>query len=314
MAMNIITLTDAATGATARIAPELGFNCFSFVASTAQGPRETLWAAADFTVGTARPSGSGIPLMFPFAGRIRGTSFQFQGRDFPLEAGDGQGNAIHGFVMGRPWRVTEVKGDRVVGQFQAGIDEPAILKHWPADFRITADYHLAHHTLSGEYTIENVGDALLPFAFGTHAYFRVPLGGKDAEQCRVQVPVRTEWELNKLLPTGKSHPSALAEALSQGMEVSKMRMDHVFSGIQFENHRATTSVHDPQSGHTLSQSFDDQFVACVVYNPPHREAVCVEPYTTIPDPFSLQAQGIDPHLQTLRPGQTFRTRIDLCFA
>jgi aldose 1-epimerase len=48
-----------------------------------------------------------------------------------------------------------------------------------------------------------------------------------------------------------------------------------------------------------------------VYNPPHREAVCIEPYTTIPDAFTLAERGIEPHLKVLAPGKTFRTRIEI---
>src|SRR5207302_10517553 len=105
-------------------------------------------------------------LLLPFAGRIRGTSFQFEGRQFALEAGDGQGNALHGFVLNRPWRVTQQAGNRAIGQFQASVDDASILKRWPADFRMTADYQLSGNTLVAAYTIENPDTKPLPFGFG----------------------------------------------------------------------------------------------------------------------------------------------------
>jgi len=45
----------------------------------------------------------------------------------------------------------------------------------------------------------------------------------------------------------------------------------------------------------------------VVYNPPHREAFCIEPYTCVPDPFALEARG----LRVLAPGEQFQARIDI---
>ena len=93
--------------------------------------------------------------------------------------------------------------------------------------------------------------------------------------------------------------------------MSGLKLDHVFGGLKFENHRCTATVYDPHSKHTLAMTFLDQFTTCVVYNPPHREAVCIEPYTTAPDAFTLRERGIDPHLQILAPGQSFRTRIDI---
>ena len=311
MALKIVTITDAVSGSCAKILPGVGFNCYSFSVPTPSGPFETLWSAADLTDGTARPTGSGIPLMFPFAGRIRGTSFRFREKDYELEAGDGQGNAIHGFVFNRPWRVTEQAPDRVVGQFQASLDDASLLARWPADFRITAQYQISAGTLASEFLIENPGQTPLPFGFGTHGYFRVPLGGDSADECRITVPVSTDWELQSLLPTGRTGPSPLCEQLSRGMRFGQMKLDNVFGGLQITDHRLATVIHDPASGRKLSQTFDEQFTACVVYNPPHRQAVCMEPYTTLPDPFRLLDKGIDPHLKVLAPGESFRTRIDL---
>lgn len=311
MALETLTISDATNGARAKILPGIGFNCYSFEAATSGGPLELLWTAPDFLAGTGRPSGSGIPLLFPFAGRLRGTSFRFKGRTYHLEAGDGQGNAIHGFVLNRPWRVTHHAGNRATAQFQGSVDDAKLLEHWPADFRITADYQVAGNSLITDYTIENPDSKPLPFGFGTHAYFRIPLGGADGAQCRVTVPVEHSWELEGLLPTGrKTSPKVVAE-LSHGMAAGTMKLDHVFSGLKFDNHRCSTTIHDPDSKSTMTQTFDDQFVSCVVYNPPHREALCMEPYTTIPDPFTLGEKEIETNLRILAPGQTFRTRIEI---
>jgi aldose 1-epimerase len=310
MALEIVEITDPG-GARAKILPGIGFNCYSFEAPTTAGPLEVLWSAPDFTTGSGRPSGSGIPLMFPFAGRIRGTSFRFEGREYTLEAGDGLGNAIHGFVIGRPWRVTQRSANRVEGQFQASLDDPSLLKHWPADFRISVSYQVTGNKLVSEIAIDNPDSRPLPFGFGTHPYFRVPLGGVSGADCRVRVGVDTSWDLEGLLPTGKKSSPAVVAELSRGMPMSAMKLDHVFGGLKFDNHRLATTVHDPHSKHTMTMTFDDQFTACVVYNPPQREAVCIEPYTTVPDPFNLREQGIDPNLRVLAPGLSFRTRIEI---
>jgi aldose 1-epimerase len=312
MSLETITIADAASGTRAKVLPGLGFNCYGFsVATPGGGHLETLWSAPDFTDGTSKPTRNGIPLLFPFAGRIRGTSFRFGGKEFPLDEGDEQGNAIHGFVFNRPWRVIEHQPDRVSGQFHASRDDESLLAHWPADFRITATYQVAGNTLACDYLIENPDDKPLPFGFGTHPYFRVPLGGKSADDCRVTIPVSTVWELASLLPTGKHEPSPIAAQLAAGMKVGEMKLDTVLGGITFHDHRAPTSIADPSSGRTIVQTFDDQFTTCVVFNPPHRQAVCIEPYTTVPDPFTLAEQGIDPSLRLLPPGGTFRTRIEL---
>ena len=108
MESEIVTITDAASGATAQILVSLGLQLFQLAASAFDdGPREMIWAHPDFAGGNERPSGSGVPLLFPFPGRIAGARYSFGGREYQLEPGDNFGNAIHGFVHKRPWRVVE---------------------------------------------------------------------------------------------------------------------------------------------------------------------------------------------------------------
>src|SRR5438874_12242144 len=104
MSSQIAEIVDRKTGTRARVLVSLGFNCFSWRPVLNDGPREMLWTDAGFEAGDKRPSGSGIPILFPFPGRISGAAIQFEGREYQLEPGDAFGNAIHGFVFNRPWR------------------------------------------------------------------------------------------------------------------------------------------------------------------------------------------------------------------
>jgi aldose 1-epimerase len=312
MPHEIVTITEPNTGATAQVAPSLGFNCFSFRAAPAGEPVEVLWADPEFSSGHAKPTRTGIPILFPFPGRIRGGSYEFQGRRYELEIADERGNAIHGFVLRRPWRVIEHTGSRVVGQFQASVDDPSILEHWPADFRITVSYQLQGNTLASEIVVENPDQRPLPFGLGTHGYFRVPLGGHGAaDDCRITVPVSTNWELVNLLPTGREAPSEAAARVAKGVAFGETQLDDVFGGLKFAGGLCQSTVYDPHNKRTLTVAFDEQFPICVVFNPPTREAICIEPYTTAPDAFNLQAAGVDPHLRVLAPGETFRGRVTM---
>ncbi len=310
--LETITLHEATTGATAKILPARGFNCYSYQAILDGAPVEALWAADDFASGQGKASHSGIPILFPFPGRLRGTGFTFQGRTFPLASGDGQGNAIHGFVIDRTWRVVDQTETRVVGEFQASVDEPGVLEHWPSDFRIAVVYELIGHALICDVRIDNTGAAPLPFGFGTHPYFRIPLetGGR-ADECRVTVPATEYWELEKLLPTGRKLPATGRYGLSAGMRFADTQLDDVFTHLSYVAGRATATILDPACGRRLEMSFDDQFRECVVYNPPHRQAICIEPYTCVPDTYALEEAGADTGLRVLNPGESFDTRIDI---
>ena len=205
--MSLITLTDPATGSAARIAPSLGFNCFEFTARVRDWTIRVLEADPAFADGSLRPSGHGIPILFPFPNRIRDARFSWNGREFaiPSETGrhDKMGNAIHGFCLDRPWRVTS-RGDRfAVGQFQLSIDAPERRELWPADFLIEVRYEVRGSALRCDIRIENPDSIPLPWGFGTHPYFHVPLDEcSRLASCLIEVPANQEWVLQDCLPTG----------------------------------------------------------------------------------------------------------------
>ena len=308
--LNIVTLTDAASGSTASIAPALGFNCFEFKTQAAGDVVDVLWSHPNFTSGGERPSGSGIPLLFPFAGRIQGIQFHYEGRDYPLEPGDAHGNAIHGFVMQRPWRVVEQSAARVTGEFHASQDDPTLLDRWPCDFRIRVSYALRDGDLISMLRVDNPADRPLPFALATHAYFRLPVGpGGTAAESIITVPVRAQWELADLRPTGKLLGLGPLEKLPDGMRLGDAVLDNVLTGLKFDDGRCTTRIENPAGRRTLVQAFDESFRHAVVYTPPHREAICIEPYTSLPEPLRLEQQGIQTGFRRLPPGENFETAI-----
>lgn len=307
-----VTLHDEASNTRARIVPALGFNCYSFEAVVDGQPCELLWSAADLLLGTQKPSRSGIPILFPFAGRIRGTAFEFENDRYSLPVGDDFGNAIHGFVFNRPWRILEARPNRAVGEFQASIDDPSLLSHWPADFCIRASYRVAPNALRIDFEINNPDNRALPFWFGTHPYFRLPLvAGGDARACRITVPAARYWELADLLPTGKVLEVTDHRDLRDGMPFDDWKIDDILSELEFAGDRCQARIEDPAAARSMTITFGREFNDCVVFTPPHREAVCIEPYTSVSNAFELEAKGIKTGMKLLAAGETFRAWIEI---
>jgi len=307
-----VSITDPASGASARILVSLGFNCFSWRPMLPAGPREMLWAHQDFASGNEQPSGSGIPLLFPFPGRIGNARFTFGGREYFLEPADGSGNAIHGFAYNRPWRVIEHSVNRVSGEFHASRDDQAVLTRWPGDFRIRATYTIDGAKLTLQIECENTGTGSLPYGLGTHAYFRVPLSdGADPEMTKVTVPATKVWEARDQLPTGRLLPAEGNFDLSSAQPLAGRSFDTYLTHLQpSKTGIVETILADPGSGRKLVQTFTHDFTQCVVYTPVHREAICLEPYTCVPDPFRLAAEGHETGLRILPPGERFITTIE----
>jgi aldose 1-epimerase len=310
----VITLTDGSHGSEARILAGYGFNCFRFRVEQEGHPIELLWSEPDFERGDKRASGSGIPLLFPYPGRLRGQTLTWNSQTYPLEGDDHRGNAIHGFVLTRPWRVLEQSSTRVVGQFHASRDDARLLACWPADFRITATYELAGNTLRSSLVVENPDDKPLPCGLGTHPYFRLPLGGASADECRVRLPMRRRWELADMLPTGRTSQIEPIEQFRAGLRFGEMSFDDVFGDLECESHWCTVRVIDPHSGSRLAVQFNDTYRECVVFTPSHRQAVCIEPYTCVPNAPELQARGVDAGLRVLQPGEQFTAEMILRFS
>jgi aldose 1-epimerase len=310
--MPVLTITDRHSGSTARIAPELGFNCFEFRAMVAGQPVDVLDAMPGFDEGGQKASGSGIPILFPFPNRIRAGKFSWKGRDFSLPTTDKFGNAIHGLCLDRPWRVIEHKDDLVTGQFQLSVDAPDRLHLWPTDFLIEVDYEIVHNRLRANFRIGNPSNQSLPWGLGTHPYFKLPLGANSrVDDCLVEVPAARRWELIDCLPTGKLLELEESNDLRDGEYVSVLKLDDVYTSIDCDGPQFDCTVMDERAGLQVVQTCPPIFREIVAFTPPSRAAVCIEPYTCPTDAINLTAQGIDCGWRTLGPGSEFHTWIDI---
>lgn len=313
MPLDVATLVDPTTGATARVLPAIGFNCFSFQPLLDGELVEVLWSEDTFASGEGRSTRSGIPILFPFPGRLSGTTLRFGDRAVPLVIDPKQGCAIHGFVHNRPWRVLESRPSSVTGEFHAAIDDAKLLDLWPTDFRIRVCYELHDGKLESTLTVDNPSNQPMPFGLGTHEYFRVPLAADSAgrDACRIFAPARRYWELEKMFPTGKTLPAEGPRSLSTGMAYGETHLDDVFTDLAATGGRVICHVDDPTNRRRMVMEFDDSFRECVAFNPPHREAICLEPYTCAPDAYALSERGIDAGLRVLRPGESFQARVEI---
>lgn len=310
--MSIVTLTDSQTGSTARIAPELGFNCFEFRAKVGDREIDVLDSVPDFETGGQRSSGSGIPILFPFPNRIRAGKFTWEGREFSLPVSDKFGNAIHGLCLDRPWRVIAQGDDFVTGQFQLSVDAPNRRTLWPTDFTIEVDYELLGNRLRANFRVINPSSQPLPWGLGTHPYFKLPLATTSrVGACLIEVPAAQRWELQDCLPTGERRELDEEHDLRFGAYVDTVQLDDVYTTVQCEGPQFDCLILDEEAGLQITLTSPPIFREIVVFTPPNRAAVCIEPYTCPTDAINLQAGGIDCGWRTLAPGAEFHTWLDI---
>ena len=316
---NIITLEAADSDSTARISVDRGFNCFEFKADVDGRMVDVIDSQDGFADGEGRVSGNGIPLLFPFPNRIKSGCFSWAGKYYQLSEEnvgyDGNGNAIHGFCIDRPWRVVAQGDDFVIGEFQLSSDAPDRLELWPADFVIRVHYELNASTLHSRFEIYNPDKVALPWGLGTHAYFKLPLTSEtEATKCLCQAPVTQQWELAECLPTSKKAALPADFPLADGVYFGERKLDDVFSGVPADI--VECIMLDEAAGLQIAQRTPGSFQELVIYTPPNRNAICFEPYTCVTDAINLEQsesakQALNTGWKTLGPGEMFVTWIDI---
>lgn len=105
--------------------------------------------------------------MVPWAGRIRGGRFVFDGRTLALPTNFG-GHAIHGVGFLRPWRIDRLEPDAAMVSLALPEDD-----HWPFGGVATQAVEVRPNLLRLQLTVQ-AGTHAMPAVLGWHPWFRKP--------------------------------------------------------------------------------------------------------------------------------------------
>lgn len=318
---DLVVLEDSRSGAAARVWPGFGNNCIAARVPAPDGHLvELLLAPESLEQVREQPSWWGVPLLFPWPGRIPRGEYTFDGQRYQLPVLDSQGNAGHGFVKTRPWKVEEERGSDDAASVRCSIasaDHPETLEGYPFPYKLTATYLLQEGGLRLDVEVENLGDGPMPFGFGPHPYFRIPLSpqGQRAE-CLVHVPAARRWNLGRI---GELRPGArltwqdVAEPVTPEQDrrtpqpLGDANYDGGTTGLTVRDERIECYVRDPAASLDAVMQASGNFPTVVTYTPPGRPGICFEPWTCPPNAFNLAALGVDPSgVIVLNPGERWR--------
>ncbi len=316
--MTVYVLRDRRAGCEARIAPQLGNSCFSYMFDVNGKQIDVLEPIPSLAALRERPSGYGVPILFPFPNRIREGRFTFEGQDYQFDVPEPEGNSIHGLVLDRPWKVEEAEatdedGARLVSSIKAS-DFPDIIRQYPFPFSLRVTYTLRDGVLSLVADMKNLGQRNMPIGFGIHPYFSVPLSEfSNPQDCQIKVPARKYWELEDFLPTGKILDVLDKYDLKGGVSAADIRFDDVFTNLIITDDVSRCAVDDKKARMRMILESDSIFREMVVYTPPGRPAVCFEPYTCPTDAINLHQRGMDVGIIVLRPGESVSMSVRIIF-
>lgn len=257
-----------------------------------------------FAAESTPPFANGIVLA-PWPNRIRDGRWLLHGATQQLDLTEpDKGNAIHGLLRSRPYRVVEREAHAIT------LAATIYPQHgYPFIVDTSVRYELEEDGLTVTHELANRSSAAAPVAVGAHPFFRV--GDVPVEELTLTLSATTRFPTDERMNALPEEPISTADAaLRHGARVADLDLDTAFGGLARDSegvaqHRLTA----PDGAWTeLWQSSDFGFAQ--VYTPrifPRGNAkglaIAIEPMTAAPDSLN---NGIG--LRWLAPGESWSGR------
>ena len=241
------------------------------------------------------PWTSGIPLLHPWANRLGGFGYAFDG-DTVAFAPDSQelyieehGLPLHGLrAAAQGWEIREQDAQRLAaGREFAGIEA------FPFDHRLEVVAELSERTLTLTTTLTATGTRPVPIAFGYHPYLQLP--GVPRAEWEITLPVGDRLLLDeRLVPTGERAPAGALDGplgertFDDGFTLDELRGPFVLAG----------------GGRRIEVAFEAGYPYAQVFAPPTADAICFEPMTAPADALRHGPPAV-------APGESFSARFSV---
>ena len=310
----VYELANTEGTARAEVWPAFGFNCLRWQVARSDGALGDLLFCDPSWEQNPVATRSGHPILFPFPNRMKHGRFTYAGREYQLPLNESTGlHAIHGFTPKTPWRVVDQSADSegatIVGEFRLSADRPDLAQCWPGDLGIRIEYLLAVDGLSVNATVTNHGSSASPFGLGFHPYFACPNApDASADEMLLDGPASALWEAVGAFPTGRTLELPAGFDFRDCKPLGAVALDTLFEISPRSGIPMAALGHRTESGR-LTVFVDDAFRKVLLFTPPHRKAVAIEPYTCTTDAANLAASGVECGWRELAPGQFFRQSV-----
>ncbi|NIJ52006.1 aldose 1-epimerase [Dyadobacter arcticus] len=222
-------------------------------------------------------------LLFPFASRIPNGKYKFLGKEYQLENNETGGlNAIHGLVRKKPFVIGEqsIEPDHASITLSYNIEKSA---GYPFSVWFSVKYSLhSDGRFTLEYHAKNIGSELCPVMFGWHPYF--VLGDEQTDAWKISIPSSqiVAFDSNQI-PIGKEpffleRPTLLYRKAFDNCFIVDNGSSNAVTELISENQHVTLRI-DQEAG-------EGKFNYLVLYTPPARDCVAIEPLTANVDSFN----------------------------
>lgn len=246
-------------------------------------------SAADIDDRTGSLSKLSSFLMLPFANRIDGARFDYDGAAHTLPLNRPEQNcAIHGHSRQSAWAVVEAGAARLV------CEDDFARPDTPWRYRARQVFEIREGAARLEVSVENRGAAPLPFGFGHHPWF------PRAADSRLRFAATRTFETDaRTFPVADRAPSP-TDSFADGVRLAdRVGFDQCFAGWS-----GTAEITQPGQDVRLTLTGDGAYRLLHVYVAADRPDFCVEPVTHAPDVVNRRQFAPLGDMARLAPGET----------
>lgn len=232
---------------------------------------ELLTGVDDLDGAAAAGRAVGIPLLHPWANRLRGTRYAAAGRTVVLDPAspwlltDWNGVIIHGVPWSRlAWQTVDASTTRLSGRLAWNAPPLLAVFPFPHHLELTAALDACGLTLTT--TLHASGGVRVPASFGFHPYLTLP--GLPRARWRLRLPPLQRRVLDPLLiPTGAMEDLAASDA-----PLAERAFD---DGYSFTTEQPVMSI--AGGGRRIAVEFGSGYRHAQVYAPTDRDLISLEP-------------------------------------
>ncbi|MEI9886480.1 MAG: aldose 1-epimerase [Rhizomicrobium sp.] len=218
--------------------------------------------------GTADVLQTGCFALVPFANRIAGGVFDFQGETIRLPRNFGDHpHALHGQGWQSAWEVGARSESAATLTFEHAADA------WPWDYTAEQSFTLAPRSLRIGLTLVNRSARAMPASLGFHPYFeRTP-------RTVLRAAVDGVWLSDETcIPTRAAGPAQFLDLMKGAPLATAPFVDHCHFGW-----RGEAIIEQPEHRRVLALTASDALTFLHCFVPQNAGFFCVEPVSAMPD-------------------------------
>lgn len=266
-------LIDTAANAICTITPEKGGMCTSFMIDGI----EMIYINPENYYSDVRTR-CASPVLFPTLGLCHEDTLWIDEAAYPM--------GIHGIAHAQPWQVIETNTTSkasITLRLQAN---EITLASYPFYFSYDLTYCLCGNALTLQVKVHNHGDAIMPFTYGFHPYFKI----SDVRNLKFEIDGQIQDEQGELKAYEQIEFPYAAE--------TKVTLAKVASPCAFV---------DKATGRSVKLEFHDDIHYIILWSLCEQQFLCMEPWNSLPNGLN-EGQGM-----MLQPHTSYTTELTFTF-